>query len=34
MRIQIVSDYVCPYCFWLEELLDRLKERPEVVDVP
>ena len=34
MQIQIVSDYVCPYCFWLEELLSRLKERPEVVHVP
>ena len=34
MQLQIVSDYVCPYCFWLEELLGRLKERPEVVHVP
>ena len=25
-KLTIVSDFVCPYCYWLETLLDRLEE--------
>ena len=24
LKLIIVSDFVCPYCYWLETLLDRL----------
>ena len=33
-KLTIVSDFVCPYCYWLEALLDRLEEPPEVTHVP
>ena len=33
-KLTIVSDFVCPYCYWLETLLDRLEEPPEVTHVP
>lgn len=33
-KLTIVSDFVCPYCYWLEVLLDRLEEPPEVTHVP
>ena len=25
-KLTIVSDFVCPYCYWLEALLDRLEK--------
>ena len=34
LRLTIVSDFVCPYCYWLETLLDRLEEPPEITHVP
>ena len=27
LKLIIVSDFVCPYCYWLETLLDRLGEQ-------
>ena len=28
LKLIIVSDFVCPYCYWLETLLDRLGDYP------
>ena len=34
LKLIIVSDFVCPYCYWLETLLDRLGEQLEIIHVP
>lgn len=33
-EITVVSDFVCPYCFWLEALMERLPEHPPVRYAP
>ena len=33
-EITVVSDFVCPYCFWLEALMERLPEHPLVRYAP
>lgn len=34
MTIQIVSDFVCPFCFYLDALLRKIPERPEIEHLP
>ena len=34
LKLIIVSDFVCLYCYWLETLLDRLGEQLEIIHVP
>lgn len=33
-EITVVSDFVCPYCFWLEALMERVPEHPPVRYAP
>lgn len=33
-EITVISDFVCPYCFWLEALMERLPEHPPVRYAP
>lgn len=33
-EITVVSDFVCPYCYWLEALMERLPEHPAVRYAP